>query len=71
MTKLFESRAAVLEYEARERVLAREIELLKLRRLTTINAQLLEALCCVRDMVGHPDNLAFIDAAIAAAKGEA
>ena len=26
--------------------------------------ELLVALCCVRDMVGHPDNLAFIDAAI-------
>jgi hypothetical protein len=29
---------------------------------------LLESLCCVRDMVGHPDNLAFIDAAIAKAE---
>jgi hypothetical protein len=40
----------------------------ELLRLHSVNAQLLEALCCVRDMVGHPDNLAFIDAAIAAAK---
>jgi hypothetical protein len=32
---------------------------------------LLESLCCVRDMVGHPDNLEFIDAAIAKARGQA
>ena len=42
----------------------------ELRRLHEVNQELLEALCCVRDMVGHPDNLAFIDAAIAKATGE-
>ena len=40
----------------------------ELRRLYALNQELLEALCCVRDMVGHPDNLAFIDAALAKAK---
>ena len=42
----------------------------ELRRLHEVNQELLEALCCVRDMVGHPDNLDFIDAAIAKAQGE-
>jgi len=43
----------------------------ELRRLHAVNQGLLVALCCVRDMVGHPDNLAFIDAAIAKAEGQA
>lgn len=38
------------------------------KRLEDVTQKLLEALCCVRDMVGHPDNLAFIDAAIAKAE---
>jgi hypothetical protein len=42
----------------------------ELRRLHEVNQELLEALCCVRDMVGHPDNLAFIDNAITKATGE-
>ena len=42
--------------------------LTELRRLYALNQELLEALCCVRDMVGHPDNLAFIDAALAKVK---
>ncbi len=40
----------------------------ELRRLHAVNQELLVALCCVRDMVGHPDNLAFIDAAVAKAE---
>ena len=40
----------------------------ELRHLHAVNQELLVALCCVRDMVGHPDNLAFIDAAIAKAE---
>lgn len=43
----------------------------ELRRLHAVNQELLVALCCVRDMVGHPDNLAFIDAAIAKAEEQA
>jgi hypothetical protein len=43
----------------------------ELRRLHAVNTELLVALCCARDMVGHPDNLAFIDAAIAKAEGQA
>lgn len=43
----------------------------ELRRLHRVNAMLLESLCCARDMVGHPDNLAFIDAAIAKAERQA
>ena len=42
--------------------------LTELRRMYALNQELLEALCCVRDMVGHPDNLAFIDAVLAKAK---
>ena len=42
--------------------------LTELRRMYALNQELLEALCCVRDMVGHPDNLAFIDAALAKVK---
>jgi hypothetical protein len=41
----------------------------ELRRLHRVNAMLLESLCCVRDMVGHPDNLEFIDAAVSKAEG--
>ena len=33
--------------------------------LRALNAELVEALRRCRDMVGHPDNLAFIDAALA------
>lgn len=42
----------------------------ELRRLHKVNQELLKALCCVKDMVGHPDNLAFIDNAITKATGE-
>ncbi len=66
-------------HNVNEKLLAREkrwmeladIEVARCDKLQAINKQLLEALCCVRDMVGHPDNLAFIDAAIAAAKEQA
>ena len=37
----------------------------ELRRLHALNAELVEALRRCRDMVAHPDNLAFIDAALA------
>lgn len=37
----------------------------ELRRLHALNAELVEALRCCRDMVGHPDNVALIDAAMA------
>ena len=36
-------------------------------RLRALNAELLEALRRCRDMVAHPDNLQFIDAALAKA----
>lgn len=39
----------------------------RIEKLEALNAELVEALCCCRDMVAHPDNLAFIDAALAKA----
>ena len=46
MTKLFESRAAVLEHEAKQRLVEKEIELERLRqhdRITTLEAALRQA----------------------------
>lgn len=40
----------------------------ELRRLHALNAELVEALRACREMVGHADNVAFIDAALAKAK---
>lgn len=36
----------------------------ELRRLSAVNAELLGALKTARTMVGHPDNIAILDAAI-------
>ena len=37
----------------------------RIKKLEALNAELVEALRRCRDMVAHPDNLAFIDAALA------
>ena len=42
----------------------------RIDRLHAVNEELLGALKACRSMVGHPDNLLFIDAAIAKATGE-
>ena len=42
----------------------------EIRRLAEQRDELLEALCKCRDMVGHPDNIAMIDEAIAKATGQ-
>jgi hypothetical protein len=47
-------------------VLDRKVLLQKVAALRLASQQALEALCCVRDMVAHPDNLEFIDRNVAA-----
>lgn len=41
----------------------------EISRLHALNAELLDALKQCRDMVGHPDNVALIDSALAKAEG--
>jgi len=73
MNKLFESRAAVLELEARERVLDKEIELAKLKRvqpesLPAFDVEVaMERLCKVAFTAGADDVVEALRAELLAA----